>query len=79
MENNSNEKVCLSARCKACDKDFTASTIFKHISHKRSCKALYSTEEIRAFRDWRRKRYQDTQRELYDPVIGKEKRLKQKN
>ena len=65
------EKVSVSTTCKACRKDFTISTIFKHVSHTILCRAKYTNEEIDAFKDWRRKRIQDGQKKSYNPTKRK--------
>ena len=46
---DSSSMVSNSNQCKSCEKNFTESTIFKHVSHNLSCKSRYSYDEIQAF------------------------------
>ena len=74
----SDENATVSTTCKGCNKDFTPSTIFKHVSHRVSCKAAYSMKEIQLFRLWKRKRDKESLWESYDPGKRKKKYEKQK-
>ena len=44
----------VSTQCKVCKRNFTESTIFKHVSHRPPCKAGYSEEDIQGFKDWKK-------------------------
>ena len=46
----------ITGQCKSCKKEFTESTIFKHIIHKKSCKVAYSNEEIQLYHQWSKQR-----------------------
>ena len=71
-------KVSVSTTCKACNKDFTASTIFKHVTLSVPCKTAYSKEEFQAFRNWRIERKKEKRRKSYDPIKRKRKYQQQK-
>ena len=75
---SSSTDVSISTTCKACNKDFTVSTIFKHVSHNKSCKDIYSSEEIKAFRDWKRQREEQGRNRKYDAAKRKERYLNEK-
>ena len=47
-----NKSLTVSTQCKACKKDFTQSTILKHITHKPSCKIVYNQKEIQLHQQW---------------------------
>ena len=68
----------VSTQCKVCELDFTKSTIFKHISHRPSCKVGYSNYEIQLFRDWKKQRDQLIRKQKHDPAKRKERYLKEK-
>ena len=71
-------KISVSTQCKVCERDFTESTIFKHVSHRPSCKAGYSEEEIKAFQDWKKQRDQLIRKRKSNPAKRREWYLKQK-
>ena len=68
---DSEENVAVSTKCKVCHVDFKQSTIYKHISHKPSCKAKYSNEEIKVYQEWARDKINESRRKAYDPVKSK--------
>lgn len=70
---DSEENVAVSTKCKVCHVDFEQSTIYKHISHKPSCKAKYSSEEIKVYQDWAREKKNENRRKAYDPVKSKKR------
>ena len=70
---DSEENVAVSTKCKVCHVDFEQSTIYKHISHKPSCKAKYSSEEIKVYQDWAREKKNENRRKAYDPVKSKQR------
>ena len=76
-EEDSEANVVVSTKCKVCNVHFEKSTIYKHISHKPSCKVKYSSEEIKVYQEWARDRRNESKRKAYDPVKSKEKRSKQ--
>ena len=51
----SGKPLVLSTQCKACKKDFTESTIFKHIIFKKFCTAAHTEKEIQLYRQWSKK------------------------
>ena len=71
------EKSLVSSTCKFCKKDFTPSTIFKHVSHS-ICKEAYSMEEFQAFKNSKQKRHNESLRRSYNPTARREKYLKEK-
>ena len=68
---DSEENVSVSTKCKVCHVDFKQSTIYKHISHKPSCRAKYSNEEIKVYKEWARDKRNERKREAYEPVKSK--------
>ena len=68
---DSEENVSVSTKCKVCHVDFEQSTIYKHISHKPSCRAKYSNEEIKVYQEWARDKRNERKREAYEPVKSK--------
>ena len=74
----SSPTVSVSTQCKICKLDFTKSTIFKHVSHRPTCKAGYSNGEIQAFRTWKRERDDLIRKSKHDPVKRRERYLRQK-
>ena len=79
ISHKTNARVSISTQCNACEKYFTESTIFKHISHSYSCKAEYSNEEIQAFKDWARQRKElGRMPKKHDSVKRRERYLKEK-
>ena len=69
----------VSTTCKSCKKEFAVSTIFKHVSHRPTCKANYTNEEIQAFKNWKRERDEaGRNRKKHDPVKRKERYLREK-
>ena len=71
-------KISVSTQCKVCELHFTVSTIFKHISHRPSCKAGYSNDEIQAFRSWKNHRDHLIEKRKYDPTKTRAIYLKNK-
>ena len=70
----------VSTTCKSCKKEFAVSTIFKHVSHRPTCKANYTNEEIQAFKNWKRERDEaGRNRKKHDPVKRKERYLREKD
>ena len=59
---DSEENVSVSTKCKVCHVDFEQSTIYKHISHKPSCRAKYSNEEIKVYQEWARDKRKEGKR-----------------
>ena len=78
VNEDASKEILVSTRCKVCELDFTESTIFKHVSHKSSCKAGYSEEEIQGFKDWKKQRDQLIRKRKPDPAKRREWYLKQK-
>ena len=72
------EKQVVSSQCKVCQKNFTESTIFKHISHRPSCKAGYSPDEIEYFENRNRRKKIKKLNDSYDPAERKAKYQKEK-
>ena len=72
---SSSTNTSVSTQCKACKKDFTVSTIFKHVSHKESCKAIYSNDEIEAFKSWKKQRDEEGRNRKYDAAKRRERYL----
>ena len=73
------KNIRISTQCKACEKYFTEATIFKHISHRQSCKTVYSTQEIHAFQNWSKKRTAEARNPTkHDAKRRRDKYLKEK-
>ena len=60
-KSDAKESLAISTQCKSCKKEFTESTIFKHIIHKKSCKVAYSNEEIQLYHQWSKQRKNNKQ------------------
>ena len=71
-------KISVSTQCKVCLKDFTISTIFKHVSHSTTCQAGYSNYEIQAFKTWKKERDDLIKKPNHDPIKRRERYLRQK-
>ena len=72
-------EACTSkTQCKVCEKDCTVSTIFKHVSHSKSCKAEYSDEEIQAFKKSKKQRDLDFKNRKYEPSKRRARYLEQR-
>ena len=72
------EKQVVSSQCKVCQKNFTESTIFKHISHRPSCKAGYYSAEIQYFENRIRRKKIKKLNDSYDPAERKAENQKEK-
>ena len=66
---STNKDIVVSSQCKACKKDFTKSSILRHISHKVSCKGSYSSEEIQLFRIWKKRRNEEGRQRHHDALV----------
>ena len=75
---STNKDIVVSSQCKACKKDFTKSSILRHISHKVSCKGSYSSEEIQLFRIWKKRRNEEGRQRHHDPVKRRQRYIKDK-
>ena len=75
------KSLSVSTQCKSCKKDFTQSTILKHITHKPSCKIDYSEREIQLYQQWSKEEHNNKRlgklKKSYDPVKRRERHLKE--
>ena len=82
----SNQPINVSTQCKSCREDFTEQTIFKHITHKKTCKSAYTKKELELFQQWSKERNNSNRRaklkKAYDPSKRRKRHLleqKEKN
>ena len=76
-EHSANQEIDVSTQCKACKKDFSRSSILRHISHKVSCKGSYSLEEIQLFHFWNKRRNEKGRKRQHDPVKRHQRHIKE--